>query len=74
MTNRQEKFQIPFLEEGWDKIEFVDHITDINRYIFKIENKWVPEEYNDFDQKNPYHMESLGKHMTDAYDFSKKDS
>lgn len=66
------KFQIPFLEEGWDKIEFVDHITDINRYIFKIENKWVPEEYNDFDQKNPYHMESLGKHMTDAYDFSKK--
>lgn len=65
------KFQIPFLEEGWDKIEFVDHITDINRYIFKIENKWVPEEYNDFDQKNPYHMESLGKHMTDAYDFVK---
>ena len=65
------KFQIPFLEEGWDKIEFVDHITDINRYIFKIENKWIPEEYNDFDQKNPYHLESLGKHMADAYDFVK---
>lgn len=66
------KFQIPFLEEGWDKIEFIDHITDINRYIFKIENKWIPEEYNDFDQKNPYHSESLGKHMADAYDFLKK--
>lgn len=65
------KFQIPFLEEGWDKIEFVDHIHNINRYISKIENKWIPEEYNDFDQKNPYHMESLGKHMIDAYYFVK---
>lgn len=66
------KFQIPFIEEGWDKIEFVDHIEDKQGYIAEIESTWVPEVYNDFDQKNPYHMESLGKHMTDAYDFSKK--
>lgn len=66
------KFQIPFLEEGWDKIEFVDHIHNKDKYNYRLEKTWVPEEYNDFDQKNPYHMESLGKHMTDAYDFSKK--
>lgn len=66
------KFQIPFREEGWDKIEFIDHIEDKQGYIAEIENTWVPEVYNDFDQKNPYHLESLGKHMTDAYDFSKK--
>lgn len=65
------KFQIPFPEEGWDKIEFIDHINDINRYIYKIENTWVPEIYNNFDQKNPYHLESLGKHMVDAYDFAR---
>lgn len=66
------KFQIPFREEGWDKIEFIDHIEDKQGYIAEIESTWVPEVYNDFDQKNPYHLESLGKHMTDAYDFSKK--
>ena len=66
------KFQIPFREEGWDKIEFIDHIEDKQGCVAEIESTWVPEVYNDFDQKNPYHMESLGKHMTDAYDFSKK--
>lgn len=66
------KFQIPFREEGWDKIEFIDHIEDKQGCVAEIESTWVPEIYNDFDQKNPYHMESLGKHMTDAYDFSKK--
>lgn len=66
------KFQIPFREEGWDKIKFVDHIEDKQGYLAEIESTWVPEVYNDFDQKNPYHLESLGKHMTDAYDFSKK--
>lgn len=63
------KFQIPFLEEGWDKIEFIDRIADKQGYVAEIENTWIPEEYNDFDQKNPYHLESLGKHMVDAYDF-----
>ena len=66
------KFQIPFREEGWDKIEFIDQIEDKQGCVAEIESTWVPEIYNDFDQKNPYHMESLGKHMTDAYDFSKK--
>ena len=66
------KFQIPFLEEGWDEIKFVDHIHNKDKYNYRLENTWIPEIYNDFDQKNPYHMESLGKHMTDAYDFSKK--
>lgn len=66
------KFQIPFREEGWDNIEFIDHIEDKQGCVAEIESTWVPEIYNDFDQKNPYHMESLGKHMTDAYDFSKK--
>lgn len=66
------KFQIPFREEGWDKIEFIDHIEDKQGCVAEIESTWVPEIYNDFNQKNPYHMESLGKHMTDAYDFSKK--
>lgn len=66
------KFQIPFREEGWDKIEFIDHIEDKQGCVAEIESTWVPEIYNNFDQKNPYHMESLGKHMTDAYDFSKK--
>ena len=66
------KFQIPFLEEGWDKIQFVDHIHNKDKYNYRLESTWIPEIYNDFDQKNPYHMESLGKHMTDAYDFSKK--
>lgn len=66
------KFQIPFREEGWDKIEFIDHIEDKQGCVAEIESTWVPEIYNDFDQKNPYHMESLGKHMTDTYDFSKK--
>lgn len=66
------KFQIPFREEGWDKIEFIDHIEDKQGCVAEIESTWVPEIYNDFDQKNPYYMESLGKHMTDAYDFSKK--
>lgn len=66
------KFQIPFREEGWDKIEFIDHIEDKQGCVAEIESTWVPEVYNDFDQKNPYHLESLGKHMADAYDFSKK--
>lgn len=66
------KFQIPFLEEGWDEIKFVDHIHNKDKYNYRLEKTWVPEIYNDFNQKNPYHMESLGKHMTDAYDFSKK--
>jgi predicted kinase len=66
------KFQIPFLEEGWDEIKFVDHIHNKDKYNYRLESTWIPEIYNDFDQKNPYHMESLGKHMTDAYDFSKK--
>lgn len=65
------KFQIPFLEEGWDEIKFVDHIHNKDKYNYRLESAWVPEVYNDFDQKNPYHMESLGKHMTDAYDFVK---
>ena len=65
------KFQIPFREEGWDKIEFIDHIEDKQGCVAEIESTWVPEIYNDFDQKNPYHMESLGKHMTDAYYFVK---
>lgn len=73
VINKQaRKFQIPFREEGWDKIEFIDHIEDKKGYIAEIENTWIPEEYNDFDQKTPYHLESLGKHMMDAYDFSKK--
>ena len=66
------KFQIPFLEEGWDKIEFVDHIHNKDEYNYRLESTWVSEIYNDFDQKNPYHMESLGKHMTDAYEFFQK--
>lgn len=65
------KFQIPFLEEGWDKIQFVDHIHNKDKYNYRLESTWIPEMYNDFDQKNPYHMESLGKHMADAYDFVK---
>lgn len=65
------KFQIPFLEEGWDEIKFVDHIHNKDKYNYRLESTWVPEIYNDFDQKNPYHMESLGKHMTDAYYFVK---
>lgn len=47
------KFQIPFREEGWDKIEFIDHIEDKQGYIAEIESTWVPKVYNDFDQKNP---------------------
>lgn len=65
------KFQIPFLEEGWDEIKFVNHIHNKDKYNYRLEKTWVPEIYNDFDQKNPYHMESLGKHMTDAYYFVK---
>lgn len=71
IDKQAKRFQIPFREEGWDRIEFIDHIDDKQGYIAEIENTWVPEEYNNFDQKNPYHIESLGKHMTDAYDFVK---
>lgn len=53
--------------------EFYDQPYEVKRVDKMVPvTEWVPEEYNDFDQKNPYHMESLGKHMTDAYDFSKK--
>lgn len=65
------KFQIPFAEEGWDEIKFVDQIHNKDKYNYRLESTWVSEIYNDFDQKNPYHLESLGKHMTDAYYFAK---
>lgn len=51
------RFEIPFIEEGWDKIiihnEFKNHVRNLVNEIAHM---------GDFDQKNPHHTMDLYKH------------
>lgn len=50
------QFQVPNYYEGWDEIEIVN---DTKGYICP----WNEKELESFDQDNPHHFFSLGKHM-----------
>lgn len=48
------QFEIPFMEEGWDKIEFVN-------LLYNYHPNELPN-MHDFDQRNPYHTMDLYSH------------
>ena len=61
------RFQVPFMEEGWDQITITNRFDRNHLNIFAMDN---------FEQKNPHHSLTLGQHCvmsliaftkTDAY-------
>lgn len=65
VLNKQiRKFQVPFLEEGWNQIvikKFPDG-TDLSE---------ISCEIRDFDQKTPYHNKKLGEHCVYTWNLFK---
>ena len=62
IINYYKAFQVPYLEEGWDNIEVVytdndENSVDVIEYNFK---------YNDYNQDNKYHSQTLGTHLWSA--------
>lgn len=59
------RFQIPFEEEGFDKIQILSFDDEWNK--FKFSNfEFLIQTYN-FDQKNPHHTMTLDKHSLNVY-------
>lgn len=57
-------FQIPFIEEGFDKI-FIYTLSEWDKY--KLSNLELLATTYNFDQKNPHHTMTLDKHCMTAY-------
>lgn len=55
------KFQIPFREEGYDNIVIEDLNKD-NSELFLVNDMIRHLQMSKFDQKNPYHNQTLGEH------------
>lgn len=58
-------FEIPFYEEGWDKIEVenIPEIEDADNYL-----KSIKQKAETFDQNNMHHTQNLGDHMNTVGD------
>lgn len=55
------KFQIPFREEGYDNIVIEDLNKD-NSELFLVNDMIRHQQMSEFDQKNPYHNQTLEEH------------
>ena len=55
------KFQIPFKEEGYDNIVIEDLNKD-NSELFLVNDMIRHQQMSEFDQKNPYHNQTLEEH------------
>lgn len=55
------KFQIPFKEEGYDNIVIEDLNKD-NSKLFLVNDMIRHQQMSEFDQKNPYHNQTLEEH------------
>ena len=55
------KFQIPFKEEGYDNIVIEDFNKD-NSELFLVNDMIRHQQMSEFDQKNPYHNQTLEEH------------
>lgn len=66
ITKQRMKFQVSFMEEGWDIIQFDRRFIESNEYqpVFSL---LAMDRMKDFDQKNPHHTLSLQDHCYKAY-------
>ena len=62
ITKQVHKFQIPFYEEGFDKI--IIHDFEYDTIPMFVPN--LLKRMRKFDQKNPYHNSTLGAHCADT--------
>ena len=61
---QMKRFQIPFLEEGFDKIIVYDFNYDLRYKLYPLE---IIEKMTGFDQKNPHHNMYLEDHCDFTY-------
>lgn len=59
------KFEVPYYEEGWDKIINENFNTDKEYYKHPFD---FIKKYENYDQNNPYHDLTLGMHVKFAVD------
>lgn len=61
---QEKRFQIPFLEEGFDKIIVHDFDFSLRYKLYPLE---IIIKMDDFNQKNPHHNMDLGTHCSFTY-------